>query len=67
MDERDPNELSEALEQEADKLERQGEEVKHAVNDAREDWEHKRRDQNVPGAIPPEPGETDEPGQADDA
>jgi hypothetical protein len=67
MDERDPHELSEALEREADKLEHQGEEVKDAVNEAREDWEHKRRDDSVPGALPPESGGADNPDQTDDA
>lgn len=67
MAERDPHELSEALERQADELERQAQEVKDAVNETREDWERKRRDENVPGAPPPQRSEADDPGQADDA
>jgi hypothetical protein len=67
MAERDPKELSQALEREADELQRQGREVKDAVDEAREDWEHKRRDDNVPGAPPPEGSEADDPAHAEDA
>ena len=67
MTERDPHELSQSLEREAEELARQGDEVKDAVKETREDWERKRRDENVPGAQPPEHSESDEPGQADDA
>ena len=59
MTERDPHELSEALEKETDALERQGREVKETVDEAREDWERKRRDEGVPGATPPEGGEAE--------
>lgn len=64
--ERDPQELSEALERETRDLERQGQEVEQAVGETREDWEQKRRDESVPGAPPPEGGAED-PGEADDA
>ncbi len=63
MAERDPHELSEALKRETDELERQGKEVKEAVDETREDWERKRRDQSVPGAAPPEGGASEDPGQ----
>jgi hypothetical protein len=63
MTERDPHELSQALERETSELERQGREVEEAVEETREDWERKRRDQNVPGANPPEAGASEDPGQ----
>jgi hypothetical protein len=64
MSERDPQELSQALERETDALAREGEEVKQAVEETREDWERKRRDENVPGAPPPGAGE-ESPVEAD--
>ncbi len=54
MDERDPHELAESLEREADDLDRQGREVEQAVEETREDWQRKRQDENVPGAVPPD-------------
>jgi hypothetical protein len=54
MAERDPHELSEDLEREANELEQHGQEVGNAVDETRADWERKRRDDGVPGAIPPE-------------
>lgn len=63
MDERDPHELSQALERETDALGRQGEEVQGAVEETRADWERKRQDDDVPGAPPPE-SEGDPPGGA---
>ena len=67
MTEQDPHELAQHLEQEADDLERQGSEVEGSIKETRDDWEQKRRDESVPGAPPPEEGESDDPGQADDA
>lgn len=67
MAERDPSELSRALERETDQLERQGQEVKDAVDETREDWERKRRDDSVPGASPPEAGASEDSSQKDDA
>lgn len=67
MAEQDPQELSEQLKRETDELERHNSEVKDAVDGTREDWEHKRRDGSVPGAPPPEGGETADPGPGDDA
>jgi hypothetical protein len=72
----DPQRLSRALDRETDELERQGQEVKEAIQGTREEWERKRRDENVPGALPPQ-GDApeddrankpeDDPGPADDA
>lgn len=67
MTEEDPQQLVRRLERETDELERHGSEVKDAVKETREDWERKRRDENVPGAQPPEGSEADDPGEADDA
>jgi hypothetical protein len=67
MAEHDPQELSQALEREADDLARDGREVKEAVNETRDNWERKRRDESVPGAPPPGSDEAEEPGQAEDA
>jgi hypothetical protein len=64
MTERDPHELAQALERETDDLAREGQEVKAAIQDTREDWERKRRDENVPGAPPPEGSESDEADEA---
>jgi hypothetical protein len=54
MSERDPFELAEAQEREAEDLQRHGEEVERSVRETREDWQHKRADKSVPGANPPE-------------
>ncbi len=67
MTDDDPQELSDALGRETDELARDGREVKQAVDDTRADWERKRRDESVPGALPPENGEAGDPGAADDA
>ncbi len=60
MTEQDPHELAEHLERETDDLERQGDQVKNQVKETREDWERKRRDENVPGAPPPEGSEDED-------
>ena len=67
MEERDPHRLAQEAEREADALERHGEEVQGAVEETRADWERKRRDEDVPGAPPPDSGTSEDPGQADDA
>jgi hypothetical protein len=60
MAEQDPKELSDALEQEAEELARQSQEVQDRIEEARADWERKRADEAVPGAPPPEGA--DDPG-----
>jgi hypothetical protein len=62
-------EKADRLEDEADALQRQSERLGEDIAGAREDWEHKQRDESVPGAVgeprsdrempPPEPDETD--------
>jgi hypothetical protein len=43
-------ERADALERDADKMEKESERVKGGIGDAREDWEAKQSDQTVPGA-----------------
>jgi hypothetical protein len=52
MSERDPDQLADQLDEEADKLERRSEELGSKVQDVRDDWERKRADPGVPGAVP---------------
>jgi hypothetical protein len=54
VSERDPDELADSLEQDADNLEQQSERLGDEVQDARQDWERKRADASVPGAVPSE-------------
>ena len=63
MPEQDPDKLADALDQEADKLESHSKELGQQIEDSRQDWERKRRDENVPGAPPPEGGEDNDSGQ----
>lgn len=44
------DERAEELEREADKMEQESERVKGRVDEARNDWESKEADQQVPGA-----------------
>jgi hypothetical protein len=64
MPERDPDELADQLEREADDMGRHVEQLDDEISDAREDWERKRNDPQVPGANPP-PEQRE--GHADDA
>jgi hypothetical protein len=58
---------AERFEREADDMAQRGEQVDQDIQQAREDWERKQRDDHVPGAEgepreelpPPEPDETD--------
>ena len=54
MPESDPHELAEQLEQETTRLEKESERLSDDVSSVREDWEHKRSDDAVPGAPPSE-------------
>ncbi|HEY2651930.1 MAG TPA: hypothetical protein VGI50_08415 [Solirubrobacteraceae bacterium] len=65
MVEQDPEQLADALESEAERLERHSHELQERVDAARQAWEHKRRDESVPGA--PQPGaQADEAAAADE-
>jgi hypothetical protein len=54
MTENDPERLADELDQEADDLGRRNEELKDEIADTRQDWQRKREDESVPGAVPPE-------------
>jgi hypothetical protein len=58
VSETDPQELAASLEREADKLEQRGEDLADHVHDVRQDWQRKRGDVAVPGAVP-EPSSED--------
>jgi hypothetical protein len=51
--------LSGKLERETDALERKSQELGQEISDVRSDWDAKRQDPSVPGALPP-PAEHDE-------
>jgi hypothetical protein len=53
MSDSDPGKLADELEHEAANLQKQSEKLHGDVAEVREDWERKRRDQNVPGALEP--------------
>jgi hypothetical protein len=55
MADADPGKLAKQLEDEAGRLERQSSEVQDRIEEAREDWQRKRADPGVPGAVAPEP------------
>jgi len=62
MDERDHEQLADELEEHSDKLSAESERLGGAIEEARADWERKRKDPQVPGADPPDvpSGETPE-------
>lgn len=51
-------ELADEFDRRADELERQNAELETEIDEVRKDWETKRNDPGVPGAVPPdaEPG-----------
>lgn len=54
MPEREDHEqLSDRLEREAERLEQESENLDQEIRDARADWQAKRQDPKVPGAVPP--------------
>ncbi len=52
MDSEDHRRLADELENEAHDMERRSEELQDEVQDTRQDWERKRADPSVPGAVP---------------
>lgn len=58
----DPDRLADQLEQEADKLGRHSQELQEEIEGTRQDWERKRADDGVPGAVPRPADETAESG-----
>jgi hypothetical protein len=61
MAERDPEELADRLEHEADDMQERTRKLGEDANDVAQEWERKRSDPNVPGAPPPPGEEADEP------
>src|SRR5437899_2526554 len=60
MPQDDPQELADQLEHETDRMQSESERLGREVTSAREDWERKRADSNVPGAPPSESPQSDE-------
>jgi hypothetical protein len=58
-DKNDPGDLADDLERQADELEDLSRQAEKHVNDVREDWERKRADPGVPGAVPAPPTESE--------
>lgn len=52
MSENDPMELADARDREADQLQKRSEELRDEVQSTRDDWRHKRENEDVPGAPP---------------
>lgn len=71
-----PEELARRMEREGEELQQRADEVSKEIQSAREDWEHKQNDPQVPGAVggeegatagdapPPGDPQTDEEGEA---
>jgi hypothetical protein len=59
VSERDPDQLADELEDEADKLKERTENLGDELQDVRQDWERKRADESVPGAVPPDSEDSD--------
>ncbi len=51
--------LADELDEETDKLARESERLADKIKDVRDDWQAKRQDSGVPGAVPPT-GDEDE-------
>lgn len=58
----DHEETAAAAEHEGDDLKRQGDKLDEDIEAVRDDWEHKKQDSGVPGAVP-DPGEEGATGQ----
>ncbi|HTX09460.1 MAG TPA: hypothetical protein VME22_12660 [Solirubrobacteraceae bacterium] len=63
MAETDPDRLADELEQEADDLERRSKKLEQRIDEASQEWQHKRTDPNVPGAPPPAEDEDQQSGE----
>jgi hypothetical protein len=60
----DHQERAEELEHEADALEHEGDKVERDIEETRGDWESKQEASDVPGAVPEEGQQDQEPDQA---
>jgi len=63
MSDTDPDKLADQLEHEAAEMQKQSEKLHGDVAEVRQDWERKRHDQSVPGAIEPMDPSDDEEGE----
>lgn len=48
----DPDRLADELERGADQLDEHSQELGRDIKDVRDDWQRKRADEGVPGAVP---------------
>ncbi len=64
-EERDMEKVAARYEDEADDLQHRGEEVDNDIDDTRQEWQRKRGDASVPGAVPDESGEDSKPADED--
>jgi hypothetical protein len=67
MPERDPDKLADELEREADDMGRHLEKLDDEISDARDDWQRKQNDPQVPGANPPPSSPPEQQGENEDS
>ncbi len=53
-DDEDPDRLADQLDQGADRMQHRSQELGDEVEQVRQDWQRKRADEGVPGAVPPD-------------
>jgi hypothetical protein len=58
-EEHDPGPLADKAEEQTDELGQRNEALEERVMEVRRDWERKRSDPSVPGAVPDDRGEAD--------
>ncbi len=51
-------ELADEFDRRADELARENAELETGIDEVRKDWETKRNDPGVPGAVPPDPDDS---------
>jgi cell division protein FtsB len=51
--------LADELDEQADKLAQESEQLADEIKDVRDDWQAKRQDPAVPGAVPPKKDDSD--------
>jgi hypothetical protein len=57
-----PDRLADELDEQTDQLEHDSERLAQRIHETREEWDAKRRDPKVPGAITPEGDDDEEQG-----
>jgi hypothetical protein len=65
MGEPDHEQIADRLQDKSDALERHVRELGGEIEHAKDDWERKRADAGVPGAIPPEEPDGEKSGEQD--